>query len=132
MKKRITIAVVAVILTMACGNFGESKPDAPNPNAGPQQPVASTSVPSAAPAGPVTSFADGTYEVGPGAGQVPPGKYKSTVPADSIACYWARLKADMADIIDNGVAGKGEPVIVVIAPTDKGLQVRGCGVFTKS
>lgn len=78
----------------------------------------------AAPSGPLTSFSDGTYEVGTGDGQVAPGKYRS--PGGS-TCYWARLKdgdGDLGDIIANNL-GEGQALLTVKA-TDGLVEVRGC------
>lgn len=86
-------------------------------------------------AGPLTSFKDGTYEIGTTAGMVAPGKYKATVPNDSWNCYWERLRGlsgQFSDIIANGNADPGTPVIVTIAPSDKGFTSNGCGTWTKS
>lgn len=70
---------------------------------------------------------DGTLEVGP---DVKPGTYKTTVPADSIGCYWARLRntsGEMAGIIANGVAQPGSRVTITIKATDAAVELRGCG-----
>lgn len=131
-KTAIALAATALVVGLACS--GPSKDDAKTPNAGPQQistdtPTTPTSAP---PAGPIAAFADGTYEVGAGAGLVAPGKYKTTVPADSFGCYWERLKGlsgQLGDIIANGTADKGAPVIVTIAATDKGFKTTGCGTW---
>jgi hypothetical protein len=142
LRSRSAVTVIAVLaaVVFGCGNFGDTKPDAPNPNAGPQQPQQpqqppATSQAPATPAGPVTAFADGTYEIGIGPGLVPPGKYKGVVPADSFGCYWERQNSTGGGfdaIITNGVAGKGEPIIVTIAPSDKGFKTSGCGTWSKA
>jgi len=130
------VAVVAVPLAafvLACS----SSPGSSSNNAGPQDPgtaAGATTAEAAQPAqtGPVTAFADGTYEVGGGAGQVPPGTYKSTA-VDN--CYWERLKTlggQFSDIIANENANPGEPVIVSIAKSDKGFKTTGCGTWRKS
>lgn len=122
----IILAVAALAVGLACS--GDPKSD--TPNAGPQQTTAAAT--SAPPAGPVTAFADGTYQIGAGAGLVPPGTYKTTVPADSSNCYWERQKSfggGVDAIIANGNQGAGEPVIVTIAPTDKGFKTSGCGTW---
>lgn len=134
MRIRALVAVLAAPLAafvLACGgaNSGSNA-------AGPQDPgtaaAAATEAAQPAQTGPVTAFADGTYEVGTGAGQVPPGTYKSTA-VDS--CYWERLKTlggQFGDIIANDNASAGEPVIVSIAKTDKGFKTTGCGTWRKS
>lgn len=123
--KTLTAALVAPLfaLTIACGS--------PQSASGPQDqaeasPVTAAAV--AAPTGPVTAFADGDYEVGTAAGQVPPGKYKTTAPADGLGCYWARLKGmggGVEDIRANGNVAAGAPGIVTIAAADKGVTVSG-------
>lgn len=83
----------------------------------------------ASPSGPLSSFDDGTYEVGTGEGQVAPGKYRS--PGGGM-CYWARLKNNdgaLGDIIDNNV-GQGQ-MILNVAKSDGYVEVRGC-TFTKT
>ena len=79
--------------------------------------------------GPLTTFSDGTYEVGTGDGQVAPGKYKS---AGGGMCYWARLKHNdgaVGDIVANNV-GQGQ-MILNVAKSDGYVEIRGC-TFTKS
>ncbi len=135
MRIRALAAVVAAPLAvsvLACASSAGSSSN----NAGPQDPgtvtAAASEAAQAAPTGPVTAFADGTYEVGGGAGQVPPGTYKSTA-VDN--CYWERLKTlggQFSDIIANDNANPGEPVIVSIAKTDKGFKTTGCGTWRKS
>jgi hypothetical protein len=133
MRKLVAGAVVLVFL-LGCG--GLSDPGEDTSNAGPQEIVTATSSVTAAPsstppAGPIAAFADGTYEVGTGAGQVPAGTYRATVPADSPVCYWERLKGfgGFGDVITNGTGQKGAPMVVTIAPTDKGFKTQGCGTW---
>lgn len=126
MRLKTLIAALAaplIALTIACSTTTTP--------AGPQQRQEAgtvTAVAVAAPTGPVTVFADGDYEVGTGAGQVPPGKYRTTAAADSFGCYWARLKGlggGIADIAANGNVTAGAPAIVVIAAADKAFTVSG-------
>jgi hypothetical protein len=89
----------------------------------------------AQPAGSLTTFKDGTYEIGNGPGLIAAGKYRTTVPTDTFGCYWERLKGlsgQFNDIIANGNADPGNPVIVTIAPTDKAFRVAGCGTWSKA
>lgn len=84
------------------------------------------------PAGPKTSFGDGTWEVGT---DIAAGKYRATVPADSFACYWERLRGlsgQFDDIIANGTADPGTPVVVTVSGSDKGFTSRGCGTWAKA
>ena len=85
--------------------------------------------PAPAAGGPQTTFSDGTYEVGTGAGQVAPGKY--TTPGGG-TCYWARLKHNdgaLGDIIANNL-GEGQ-MILNVKKGDGYVEIRGCE-FTKS
>lgn len=73
------------------------------------------------PVGPLTTFTDGTYEVGTGDGQVPPGRYR----ASGSGCYWARLRSsDERDAITNHF-GDGQTFVTVRA-SDAYLKVGGC------
>lgn len=130
-KPTIILATAALAVGLACSGAPKSED---TPNAGPQQITTATptTATSAAPAGPITAFADGTYQIGAGAGLVPAGTYRTTVPADSSNCYWERQRAfggGVDAIIANGNHGTGEPVIVTIAATDKGFKTRGCGTW---
>ena len=135
MRTRAVVAVLAAPLAafvLACS----APPSSSGSAAGPQDPGTSGAAAPAAAApaatGPVTAFADGTYEVGTGTGQVPPGTYKATA-VDN--CYWERLKAlggQFSDIVANDNADAGAPVIVTIAKTDKGFKTTGCGTWRKS
>jgi hypothetical protein len=94
--------------------------DDPEPAQAPEQSTQS---------GPLTTFSDGTYEVGTGDGQVAPGKYKS--PGGPL-CYWSRLKNNdgaLGDILDNN-AGGGQSILNV-KKTDGYIQITGC-TFTKA
>jgi hypothetical protein len=87
-----------------------------------------------APTGPVTEVSPGTYEVGTGAGQVAPGKYKATGPdgSNGAGCYYARLKnndGSVGDIIANNI-GDG-PSVFTVKASDGAVQIAGC-TFTKS
>jgi hypothetical protein len=84
------------------------------------------------PAGPAsTIITDGTFDVGT---DILAGKYKARVPADSFACYWARLRGtsgDGRDIIANNIVQPGGQALVTIAKTDKAFETQGCGTWTK-
>jgi hypothetical protein len=67
-------------------------------------------------------------------GDVKPGTYSTTVPADSPLCYWARLKAtdgSIDAIIANNDVAPGNKVTVTIKPTDKAFETHGCGTWHK-
>ncbi len=106
----------------------------------PPRSVPPTSEPSpsstVAPAGAVTSFADGTHEVGSGPGQIVPGTYTATTEQDSFKfCMWKRLSGfsgEGRDTIAWGTGGPKDSLRVTIAPTDKGFDPSGCGTWTKA
>ncbi len=133
MRTRTFVTAVAVplaVLSMACG----ASPSSNSGSVGAQDPVvASEEAAKAAPAptGPITAFADGIYEVGTGPGQVVPGKYKTTPPAD---CYWERLKGTSGsdDIIANDNLAAGAPAIVTILKTDAAFRSKRCGTWQKA
>lgn len=132
MRTRVAVAVLAAPLAafiLACG----ASPSSSSGNAGPQDPgtTVAAEAEAAAPTGPVTAFADGTYEVGTAAGQVPPGKYKTTA---GELCYWSRLRnlSGDDDIIASDLVKEGAPVIVTILASDKGFKTERCGTWRKS
>lgn len=93
-------------------------------------PAPTENTPALSSSGPLTTFSDGTYEVGTGEGQVAPGKYKS--PGSGGTCYWARLKHNdgaLGDIIANNI-GEGQ-MILNVGKSDGYVEVRGC-TFTKA
>jgi hypothetical protein len=83
------------------------------------------------PAGPQTSFGDGTWEVG---ADIVAGTYMAQVPNTSLICYWEResgLSGTAGDVIANGtVAAKGQAKVTVAAG-DKGFKSQGCGTWHK-
>ncbi len=87
-------------------------------------------------AGPLTSFADGTHEVGTGAGQIPPGTYVAVVPDSPFPlCMWSRLRGfsgEGKDTITFGTGSEGEKMRVTISASDKGFESDGCGTWTKA
>jgi hypothetical protein len=61
---------------------------------------------------------------------VKPGTYHTTVPDDSLACYWHRAKSaegDVDSILANDNVDSGGHVIVTVAKTDKAFKTEGCG-----
>jgi hypothetical protein len=70
----------------------------------------------------VQGYTTGVYEVGTGAGQVPPGKYKCS----ETSGYFARLRGtdgSFGNIIANGIV-QG-PTVLTIQPTDKAVELHG-------
>lgn len=137
---RLHIALLAagLVLTGACaGTSTNDGKSAGGQVAGGTATAAAASSAAAKPAqkGPWTSFADGTYEVGAGDGQVAAGKYKTTVPGDSAGCYYARLKdtsGDIGSILANDLADPNQPVIVTIKASDGAFKTERCGTWVKS
>jgi hypothetical protein len=131
---RFTLAVIPLaVVAIACGGIA-NKPAGPQPGGTGQAggSITAAETTAAAPTGPVTSFADGTYEIGTGAGQVPPGKYKTTA-ADH--CYWERLKGlsgSFGDVIANGNLDAGAPAIVAIGKSDVAFKTEGGCTWQKS
>lgn len=81
--------------------------------------------PTAVPSPTAAGLRDGTFVVG---AQMAPGTYRAP---GGDRCYWARLSGfggAISEIIANENA-RG-PVVVTIAPTDKGFLARGCGAWT--
>ena len=69
---------------------------------------------------------EGMYVVGE---DVSPGTYRASGTGDN--CYWARLSSlSTDDIIDNN--NTTGPVVLQVQPSDKAIQVSGCGEFHKA
>lgn len=125
-------ASVAILFAMACA--APPRTSSPSiPEGTHTEPLATTSYrpPVDNDPQPDLSFVDGTWEVNK---DIQPGTYKSAVPADSVACYWERLKGfggDFTDIIANGTGDPGRQVQVTIKKTDKGFRSDGCGTWTR-
>lgn len=121
----VAIAVILVFL-LACAG-GDDPPVIRNPD--PRTSATAGSSPPASPA--AGTITDGTWAVGT---EITAGTYKTTVPAGSLNCYWARLKAadgEPASVIANKNHASG-PVAVTIAATDKWFESKGCGTWTRT
>ena len=108
--------ITAAALAIACGGAPAADP-APDDLA---DPFATT-----APAKKAPGLGDGTYTV---PGEVRPGTYVTTVPADAINCYWARLRnmdGELEGIITNGNLAPGARGRFTVKATDKGVQLTG-------
>ena len=122
-----------LVSILACSAGGGDDTGGTGTDAGPVATVTQQGVP--APTGPFTAFRDGQYEVGNQPGMIKPGKYRTTVPANSINCYWERrsnLAGDLEGIIANGNHKPGSPIVLTIAATDKGFNTSGCGEWRLS
>lgn len=76
-------------------------------------------------------FGDGTYEVGV---DIEPGRYKVTVPADSVMCFYQRLKDDTGDtgsIIAQDVKQPGAKASVTVKKSDGFFETSGCGEWVR-
>jgi hypothetical protein len=83
--------------------------------------------PDVGPAAAVDTFGDGTWIVGE---DIQPGSYRTTVPEDSIGCYWARLgnlTGDLDSILANDNIEPGSRVNVTIDVGDAGFTANRCG-----
>ena len=67
--------------------------------------------------------------------EVKPGTYRTRVPADSVGCYWARLKGtsgSIEDVIASDIQDAGATVTVTVKATDKAFKIDNeCGTWTK-
>lgn len=99
-------------------------PAAPTPGLVARQPTS--------PTGPLTSFGDGTYPVGTGAGDVAPGFYRSTGTTEGMPCYWARSK-DSTGNVDAIIADgyPSGPTTVTIKTSDTAFIASGCAPWHK-
>lgn len=84
------------------------------------------------PAGPASSItSDGTYLVGK---DIRSGQWKAQVPADSLGCYWERMKntdGDFDSILANETVDAGGQAVVTIKATDKAFKTDGCGTWKR-
>ena len=82
-----------------------------------------------APAGPKTTFGDGTYLVGT---DIAPGSYKTTGPRPSTVpnCYWARMKNDSGSLNSIIANDNTEGATRITVNNGEYLMVGGCD-FTK-
>ena len=85
-------------------------------------------------AGPIGLLPPGVYEVGTGAGQVAPGKYRSSGPDGSNAagCYYARLRhndGSFGDILGSNIT-EGQSLMTV-KTSDGYVEIAGC-TFAKA
>lgn len=97
-----------------------------------------SAMPSGLPVAPATTATAGPLQ-GDGKWLVPsevkPGTYRATVPADSLGCYYARLR-DTDDgpnsIISNNIVAAGGTATMTVKSTDKAVEVKGCGAWVKA
>lgn len=121
----IALGLLVVIIAIA-------SPGSRKPTASPADPLSTVVTGSTSrtvqPAGPVSEFGNGTYEVGT---DIKPGKYKTAGPAQDDymkMCYWSRSKnssGDFGSIITNGTT-QGPDVVT----TNKGEILKASGSCT--
>jgi hypothetical protein len=90
-------------------------------------PTTTPSTTGAAPPPLAKGFGDGTWLV---PADIKPGTFQTTVPDDSIGCYWQRAKnaeGDVDSILANDNVSPGGHVIVTITKSDKAFKAEGCG-----
>jgi hypothetical protein len=113
------LAAVGITLTLACGVGVDSQDAAPLDDS----PAATSAAPAAKKA---AGIGDGTYEVGK---NLKAGKYVTTVPADALNCYWARLKNFDGDPITsinaNGNLAPGAKGRITVKASDAGVEFSG-------
>jgi hypothetical protein len=147
----VLIVIGSVLALCALGGLGvalsgsaqSAKFQSSAPSASPSGPVAQKSAPATAspvqpPAPPqapppaaAPTIEDGMFLVN---SDIQPGRYKTTVPAGSNGCYWARLKGTggtFGEIIANGYKDSGQQAIVTILKSDAAFEASGCGTWTK-
>lgn len=126
----LIIVLVGVIVALASSGGGDEDTAAPAANTSQTEPSAvarsAPEVPAVekptAPAGPKTTFENGTWRIGQ---DIAPGTYRT---AGDGSCYWARLSGtsgDFEDIIANG--NTDGPEVVTIEPSDVAFKSSGCG-----
>lgn len=134
---RAACAGIAALFVIACG-AGNTPDAAPTQTPGPTFVTTIDDTPEASPSTApqpsvrqVPTITDGVWEV---PGEVKPGTYRTTVPAESRNCYWERLR-DFEDKIDSIIANDnvnpGTRTIVTIGKADRGFHAEGCGTWTK-
>lgn len=125
-------AVFLVALIVIAGVSGKNDPAPASSAKTSAAPAVAAKATEEAATSPSGSFDAGTYEVGTGADQIAPGKYKSTGPDGSGICYFARLKTSdgsMGDIIANELS-QG-PAVMTVKASDGFVKISGC-TFVKS
>lgn len=128
----VLLLLVVIDVLNGCDNSSASRaaaphaqtPAAPKPDLIARQP--------APPTGPLTSFRDGTYQVGTAAGNVAAGSYRTAGPTEGMPCYWARTKDSTgqagAIIADGYPTG---PTTVMIKSSDGAFLASGCAKWSK-
>jgi len=74
------------------------------------------------------SFGSGTYRVGNGPDEVPPGSYVTERDTPFDGCYWETLDSS-GDIIDNNFVGSGFRVAATVSSGALSVEFDRCGTF---
>jgi len=121
--------VVGLIIGGSIGSAGQ------DPVTAEPAPTASTAAKKPAEKKPASknpaTFGDGTHEVGV---DIEPGRYKVTVPADSVICSYQRLKDDTGDagsILAIEVKKPGAKASVTIKKSDGFFESNSCGEWVR-
>ena len=119
--------VVAFVVIGSIGTAGGGGQETQTVKSAPATSVATSTPPPEEPAGPATSFSDGTYVVGE---DIEPGDYKTEGPDPDAFfpnCYWARLK-DTSGGLESIIANSNVqgPTTVTVKESDYAFEVRGC------
>ena len=73
------------------------------------------------------SWADGTYYVGAASGELPPGEYRTTGPAQK--CYWSRSSKGGDIIANDHVENAPGGVRITVAAADYRVETSRCGIW---
>lgn len=79
--------------------------------------------------GSYTAVAGGEYQVGTGPGMLAPGVYTTTVPADSLGCFWEKKAPN--GVVTNGYADSYARLDLDIAPPTQTFRTSQCGVWKR-
>lgn len=121
-----TLGIIGVVSCTAAMFNGAINAADNAPHVQPTDPEPGPAVPTTKPVekAPARGVHDGTLFVGK---DVLPGTYVTTVPADSLACYWARLKdtdGELGSVIANKLGEPGGQMVLTIKKTDYAVEVR--------
>jgi hypothetical protein len=118
-KRTLAALVAALVVTAGClSDSPENSPVLPNPPADtPAQGRKATPKPA--------GIGDGQHAVGP---DIKAGTYTTTVPEDSLGCYWARVndfEGELQSILANGNLEPGAKGRIVVKSGDAGVEFKG-------
>jgi hypothetical protein len=119
------VSLVSLLSVGALGCAGTTTPDSAPPDAPSYTTVTKQ------PLGP-GQISDGQLEVG---ADIKAGTYTTTVPADVLNCYWARLRnfdGELGSIVANGNLKPGAKGRLVVKATDAGVELSGGCIWSKA